>query len=154
MSTPIFVYEVRGEKKHADPQRVRRLLLSATEGRCWALIQEARAYIEKVKELQPVEKELREDLEKNPPTLVEESNESAKDIADVNLLPRPHKLKAVIAQIALLIAHVSKIEATLSAASMDAFEFAPLDPETGDGITEDEAFQVLIAFLEFGEGKE
>lgn len=154
MSNPFFEYEVRGLKKFADPMRVRRLLLDSTSGSCWTQVQEARAYIEQVKMLQDVEQEIKKDLETTPATLEEMDEAKAQGIKDVNLLPRPLKLRAIIAQMANLVAAISRIEATLAAAAMDAFEFAPINVDTGEGVSENEALDILIQFFEYAEGKE
>lgn len=128
MSEPaeLFIYEYGGQQIYADPFKIRRILLEHTDGRAWE-------YMHALYDLKQAEKELR--------------------VQEEQVQPGTPDGERVKAQLALNLISSSKLEGVLAGATMEAFEFSPIDPESGQGITEDSALEILAKYMEFAEGK-
>lgn len=121
-----FKCVVQGVTAYFDPIKIRRILLETSEGRCWTRIRELQALKEELDAYQV---------------------EEAGDVAE----PRKSQLDALVA---INLTETARLEGLLAAFAHEAFEFIPLNQDTGDGVGEEESLEALRDFMDFAEGKE
>lgn len=120
-----FDHVIQGENIYDDPFRIRRLLLEHTDGRCWRYLRDLAELNVQLATLQSTEQ------------LLTEAAEKEKCVADI----------------AVTVTAIVKLEGILVTAGYAAFELMPLNRETGEGVTEIEVMESLKLFIEFAEGK-
>jgi len=64
------------------------------------------------------------------------------------------ELETTKAAIAINQLNSCKLEGILAEAAIEAFNFQSLNVETGEGVTEIEALEILGRYMEYAEGKE
>lgn len=84
-------------------------------------------------------------------TYINDLNTIRSDIAEIQQKEQDEQTKA---QLAIASVGVAKLEGLLAQATMDALGYSPIDPVTGEGMTEFAALELLAKFMEFAEGKE
>lgn len=124
----VFTYVIQDQTIYDDPLRVRRKLLAATHGRAWT-------YLHDLTRL------------KDALRTAEAGAETARTGDNREEFERAE------AQVAIHVVEVANLEGLLAEASMAAFDLSPLDPATGEGVTELEALNVLMQYMVFAEGK-
>lgn len=158
----LFSFKLGDNELYADPLKVRRVLLNQTAGKCWGIVQEVRKLQEVIAKCREEITALNDDLSVTPTTEEESklSGEIEKSLQENKTpttpfenYPRKMKVFGYENQVAGLCQRLATLEELLAAASMHAFGLNPIDIETGEGVTEMEAIEVLIAFLEYAEGK-
>lgn len=119
---------------YEDPLKVRRGLLEYTDGRCW----------EYASDLSTMTDELVKLREQQAMLQMGAANENAEQAAERIRVEATVRMQTIA---------IAKLEGVLAKAAIEAFEFQPLNPEDGKGVTELEALEVLTQFLGFAEGK-
>src|SRR5262245_11634049 len=157
-----FVFQIGEKECYADPLKVRRALLQNTLGKCWGIVREipklkqailkARQQVEELETqlqteaISPQEMEQMQEIQK----LKEEGKTST---IPFEQMPRIYRKEGFEGQIAIFSSRVAELEGILATAAYVAFDLPQMDPNTGEGVTEEEAIGVLNKFLEYAEGK-
>lgn len=157
-----FEFQIQGKTQFADPLKVRRLLLQNTMGKCWGIFREINKTKKIVQDARDRIVALEKDLETTPTT----PEEMAKIQEDQKIraeggtptrpftdFPREYQLSGFEGQVAIYSNKISELEGVLARASMMAFELPEYDLNTGEGVTEQEAIELLKLFVEYAEGK-
>lgn len=123
----VFQYTHDGVTQYADALKVRRILLNKTDGRAWTYIRDLAAT-----------KDAKELIDK------ETENEDGSPVT-----PEQREARHAIARV-----QIANLEGILATAAIEAFEFAPFNPEDGSGCTELDALILLQQYMEFAAGKD
>ncbi len=108
----------------ADPVKVRRLLLSHSDGRFWSWVADAA---------------------RNQKEMAEARQATGDD---------PEAMARIEAALAIHRSAIAELEGKIASAAYVAFGVPPMDTDTGDGVTEGEVLQVVRDFLEYAEKKD